>query len=97
LVDIKVGKELTLTVQPLTPEQRAELIKNIRSPLVAMIEEHHRAQIPLDDRSCCASECCRRAISNLKSEIHKSVLIRSLILLSTFLLITIPCLARQLT
>jgi len=40
LVDIQVGKELTLTVQPLTPEQRAELIKSIRSPLVAMIEEH---------------------------------------------------------
>ncbi|HEV8379332.1 MAG TPA: hypothetical protein VGP99_10820 [Tepidisphaeraceae bacterium] len=41
LVDIAVGKELTLTVQPLTPEQRAELIKSIRSPLVAMVEEQH--------------------------------------------------------
>jgi len=36
LVDISVGKELMLTVQPLTPEQRAELIRSIRSPLVAM-------------------------------------------------------------
>jgi hypothetical protein len=41
LVDISVGKELTLTVQPLTPEQRAELVKSIRSPLMAMVEEHH--------------------------------------------------------
>jgi hypothetical protein len=40
LVDISVGKELTLTVQPLTPEQRAELIKSIRSPLMAMVQEH---------------------------------------------------------
>ncbi|HEV8291217.1 MAG TPA: hypothetical protein VGP94_04820 [Tepidisphaeraceae bacterium] len=39
LVDIAVGKELTLTVQPLTPEQRAELIRSIRSPLVAMVQE----------------------------------------------------------
>lgn len=38
LVDISVGKELKLTVQPLTPEQRAELIKNIRSPLVAITQ-----------------------------------------------------------
>src|SRR5258706_11696193 len=41
LVDIQVGKELTLTVQPLTPEQRAELIKSIRSPVVAMVEQQH--------------------------------------------------------
>jgi hypothetical protein len=41
LVDISVGKELTLTVQPLTPEQRAELIKSIRSPLVAMVPDQH--------------------------------------------------------
>ena len=40
LVDISVGKELTLTVQPLNPEQRAELIKTIRSPLVAMVQDH---------------------------------------------------------
>src|SRR4051812_39861936 len=38
LVDISVGKELTLTVQPLTPEQRADLIKNIRSPIVAITQ-----------------------------------------------------------
>ncbi|HEV8605095.1 MAG TPA: hypothetical protein VGQ99_06995 [Tepidisphaeraceae bacterium] len=41
LVDIKVSKELTVTIQPMTPEQRAELIKSIRTPLVAMIEDHH--------------------------------------------------------
>ena len=41
LVDVSVGKELTLTVQPLTPEQRAQLIKSIRSPLVALIPEQH--------------------------------------------------------
>src|SRR5437868_10473290 len=41
LVDVSVGKELKLTVQPLTPEQRAELIKTIRSPLVAMVPEQH--------------------------------------------------------
>jgi hypothetical protein len=40
LVNIEAGQELTLTVQPLTPEQRAELIKSIRSPLVAMVPEH---------------------------------------------------------
>src|SRR4029078_9951008 len=40
LVDVSVGKELKLTVQPLTPEQRAELLKSIRSPLVAMVPEH---------------------------------------------------------
>ena len=39
LVDISVGKELTLTVQPLNQEQRAQLIKSIRSPLVAVVEE----------------------------------------------------------
>jgi len=40
LVDISVGQELRLTVQPLTPEQRADLIKSIRSPLAAMAPEH---------------------------------------------------------
>src|SRR5438045_6355513 len=39
LVDINVAKDLKLTVQPLTPDQRAALIKSIRTPLVAMVEE----------------------------------------------------------
>jgi hypothetical protein len=39
LVEIKVGEELKLTVQPMTPQQRAELLESIRSPLVAVIEK----------------------------------------------------------
>jgi hypothetical protein len=34
LVDIKVGEELMLTVQPMTPQQRAELLESIRAPVV---------------------------------------------------------------
>ena len=41
LVEIRVGKELMLTVQPLSAEQRAQLIKSIRSPLIASVAEQH--------------------------------------------------------
>ena len=41
LVEIRVGKELMLTVQPLNAEQRAQLIRSIRSPLVASVAEQH--------------------------------------------------------